>query len=44
MDVQIVRRFGHFIGAVEPMKDLAKQFGKRFLKGQSAAAALFSPG
>jgi len=25
-------RFGHFIGAVESMKDLAQQFGKRFLK------------
>ena len=37
-------RFGHFIGAVESMKSLAQQFGKRFLKGQTAAAALFSPG
>ncbi len=37
-------RFGHFIGAVESMKELAQQFGKRFLKGQTAAAALFSPG
>jgi REP element-mobilizing transposase RayT len=37
-------RFGHFIGAVESMKNLAQQFGKRFLKGQTAAAALFSPG
>jgi hypothetical protein len=37
-------RFGHFIGAVESMKDLAQQFGKRFLKGQTAAAAMFSPG
>jgi len=26
------------------MRDLAKRFGKTFLKGQAAAAALFSPG
>jgi len=32
------------IGAVESMKGLAQEFGKRFLKGQAAAAALFSPG
>jgi len=38
------RRFGHFIGAVESMKELAQRFGKRFLKGQTAAAAMFSPG
>ena len=37
-------RFGNFIGPVEAMRDLAELFGKSFLKGQSAAAQLFSPG
>jgi len=37
-------RFGHFIGPIQTMRELAKRFGKTFLKGQTAAAALFSPG
>jgi len=37
-------RFGNFIGPVEAMRDLAEKFGKAFLKGQTAAAQLFSPG
>ena len=37
-------RFGNFIGPVEAMRDLAERFGKSFLKGQTAAAQLFSPG
>ena len=37
-------RFGNFIGPVEAMRDLADRFGKSFLKGQTAAALLFSPG
>ena len=37
-------RFGNFIGPVEAMRDLAERFGKSFLKGQTAAAELFSPG
>ncbi|MBL38709.1 MAG: transposase [Xanthomonadales bacterium] len=37
-------RFHSVIGAVDTMRDLAGQFGRTFLKGQSAAAALFSPG
>jgi len=32
------------IGAVDTMRDLAEKFGRTFLKGQNAAAALFSPG
>ena len=37
-------RFGNFIGPVEAMRNLAERFGKSFLKGQTAAAQLFSPG
>ena len=37
-------RFHAFIGSVEAMRDTAKTFGRRFLKGQAAAARLFSPG
>jgi len=37
-------RFHSVIGAVDSMRDLAGQFGRTFLKGQTAAAALFSPG
>jgi len=35
-------RFGNFIGSLEKMRDLAERFGKSLLKGQSAAAPLFS--
>ncbi|MFO7764200.1 MAG: hypothetical protein R6V61_10745 [Wenzhouxiangellaceae bacterium] len=37
-------RFHGFIGSVKSMKNLAADFGRSFLKGQAAAAALFSPG
>jgi len=37
-------RFGNFIGPLEKMRELAERFGKSFLKGQTAAAQLFSPG
>jgi len=37
-------RFGNFIGPRQALRELAERFGKTFLKGQSAAAALFSPG
>ena len=37
-------RFGNFIGPVQMMRSLAERFGKSFLKGQTAAARLFSPG
>lgn len=37
-------RFGNFIGAIEAMRTQAERFGKTFLKGQTAAAGLFSPG
>jgi len=37
-------RFGNFIGPIGKMRDLAERFGKSFLKGQTAAAQLFSPG
>ena len=37
-------RFHAFIGSVESMRDRAKDFGRSFLKGQAAAAELFSPG
>ena len=36
-------RFGNFIGPIETMRNLAAQFGKSYLKGQTAAAQLFSP-
>ncbi len=37
-------RFHAFIGSVEAMRNAAKDFGRAFLKGQAAAAQLFSPG
>lgn len=37
-------RFHGFIGSVKSMRSLAEGFGRSFLKGQAAAAALFSPG
>lgn len=37
-------RFHGFIGSVKSMRDLAEDFGRSFLKGQAAAAALFRPG
>jgi len=37
-------RFHGFIGSVKSMRSLAENFGRSFLKGQAAAAALFSPG
>jgi len=36
-------RFQSVIGAVDTMRALASEFGRTFLKGQNAAAALFSP-
>jgi len=37
-------RFHGFIGSVKSMRGLAGDFGRSFVKGQAAAAALFSPG
>ena len=37
-------RFRHFIGPVAAMRELASRFGRSFIKGQTAAAQLFSPG
>ena len=37
-------RFHSVVGALASMRDLAGEFGRTFLKGQNAAAALFSPG
>jgi len=37
-------RFSNFIGPVKAMRELADRFGKSFLKGQTAAALLFSSG
>ena len=37
-------RFHGFIGSVKSMRGLAADFGRSFLKGQAAAAALFSSG
>ena len=36
-------RFHGFIGSVKSMRALAEDFKRSFLKGQAAAAALFSP-
>jgi hypothetical protein len=36
--------FHSVIGTVDTMQALAHQFGRAFLKGQTAAAALFNPG
>jgi REP element-mobilizing transposase RayT len=37
-------RFHAVIGTLESMRDAAKHLGRSFLKGQAAAAQLFSPG
>ena len=37
-------QFQGFIGTVKSMRNLAEDFGRSFLKGQTAAAQLFSPG
>jgi len=37
-------QFHGFIGTIKSMRSLAQDFGRSFLKGQAAAAALFSPG
>ncbi len=37
-------RFRAFIGSVKSMREGARAFGRSFLKGQAAAAQLFSPG
>jgi len=37
-------QFHGFIGTRKSMRSLAQDFGRSFLKGQAAAAALFSPG
>jgi len=36
--------FAHALGALEKLKEYAAHFEKAFIKGQTAAAALFSPG
>jgi len=36
--------FANALGALDKLKDFARHFEKAFLKGQTAAAALFSPG
>ena len=36
--------FANALGALNKLKEFARHFDKRFLKGQTAAAALFSPG
>jgi REP element-mobilizing transposase RayT len=36
--------FANALGALDKLKEYAEHFGKAFLKGQTAAAALFSPG
>jgi len=37
-------QFHGFIGTIKSMRSLAQDFGRSFLKGPAAAAALFSPG
>ncbi len=37
-------RFTNVLGALDKIRECAEYFGKSFLKGQTAAAALFSPG
>ena len=37
-------QFRGLIGTVKSMRSLAQDFGRSFLRGQAAAAALFSPG
>lgn len=36
--------FAKALGALDKLKEYAEHFGKTFIKGQTAAAALFSPG
>jgi len=36
--------FANALGALDKLKACAEHFEKTFLKGQTAAAALFSPG
>jgi hypothetical protein len=36
--------FANAIGALDKLREFARHFDKRFLRGQTAAAALFSPG
>ncbi|MEX2498896.1 MAG: hypothetical protein WD397_08490 [Wenzhouxiangellaceae bacterium] len=36
--------FANALGALDKLKEYAEHFGKAFMKGQTAAAALFSPG
>lgn len=36
--------FANALGALDKLNDFARHFEKAFLKGQTAAAALFSPG
>ena len=36
--------FANALGALDKLKDFARHFEKAFLKGQTAAAAIFSPG
>jgi len=36
--------FAHALGALDKLKEYAEYFEKAFVKGQTAAAALFSPG
>lgn len=36
--------FANALGALDKLKEYAQHFGKTFMKGQTAAAALFSPG
>ena len=36
--------FANSLGALDKLKEFARHFDKRFLRGQTAAAALFSPG
>jgi len=36
--------FAHALGALDKLKEYAEYFEKAFIKGQTAAAALFSPG
>ena len=36
--------FANALGALDKLKEFARHFDKRFLRGQTAAAALFSPG
>ncbi|MGB0513326.1 MAG: hypothetical protein ACPGJE_00640 [Wenzhouxiangellaceae bacterium] len=37
-------RFANYFGPAQVLRNVADRFGKTFLKGQTAAAALFNPG